>query len=59
MKTKKNIVYYANQWFLIYDDVTNKTLYFESNSLEHAEIKSENIDFNKYKDGEKVYIYIY
>jgi len=57
METKKNIVYYANQWVLIYDDVTNKTLYFESNSLEDAEIKSENVDFNKYKDGEKVYIY--
>lgn len=57
METKKNIVYYANQWFLIYDDVTNKTLFFQSNSLEDAEIKSENVDFNKYKDGEKVYIY--
>ena len=42
--------------FEIYDEVTNKTLYFNANSLEEAETKSEKIDFSNYKDGEKVYI---
>jgi len=40
------------EYFEIYDEVTNKTLHIDAFSLKEAEILSQFIDFNNYNDGD-------